>query len=234
VGQIAISTGPLRRDGEKRASVAPGGELREYVVRNLPNLLSMGRLLSTIPLVVLVLINTAPAYLGATALFALGSITDTLDGRIARRYHVVSRLGVFLDLTADKIFVAASLIALVQVAAVPAWIAIIIVTREFLVQGLRSLAAAQGVVIPAGPAGKQKTLITLTAIGGILLSLGLGGKTAFPLGLSTAASGPHAFADYLLVVSNVLLLLAVVWTLYSAYEYLRGAWGILTEPAKES
>ena len=204
-------------------------------MKNLPNLLSVARLLATIPLVVLILVDTAAAYLIATVLFALGSITDTLDGRIARRYHVVSRLGVFLDLTADKVFVSAALIALVQVGVVPAWIAIVIVTREFLVQGLRSLAAAQGVVIPAGPAGKQKTLLTLTAIGGILLSLGLQGRTAFPLGLSTSASGPHGVADYLLVISDVLLLLAVIWTIYSAVEYLRGAWGLLTgEPASES
>ncbi len=202
-------------------------------MRNLPNLLSMGRLLSTLPLVVLILINTAPAYLIATALHAAGSATDWLDGRIARRYNVVSRLGVFLDLSADKVFVSAALIALVQVSVVPAWIAIVIVTREFIVQGLRSLAAAQGVVIPAGPAGKQKTTITLTALGGIFLGLGLHGKTAFPLGLGTSATGPHGFADYLLALSDVLLLLAVIWTVYSAYEYLRGAWGLLTEPSKE-
>lgn len=204
-------------------------------MKNLPNLLSVARLLATIPLIVLVLVNTAVAYLIATVLFALGSFTDTLDGRIARRYHVVSRLGVFLDLTADKVFVSAALIALVQVGVVPAWIAIVIVSREFLVQGLRSLAAAQGVVIPAGPAGKQKTLLTLTAIGGILLSLGLQGRTAFPLGLSTSASGPHGVADYLLVISDALLLLAVVWTIYSAVEYVRGAWGLLAEePASGS
>ena len=202
-------------------------------MRNLPNLLSLGRLLATIPLVALVLINTAPAYLGATVLFALGSVTDTLDGRLARRYHLVSRLGVFLDLTADKVFVSAALIALVQVGMVPAWITIVIVTREFLVSGLRSLAAAQGVVIPAGAAGKQKTLLTLTAIGGILLARGLGGATSFPLGLSTSGAPPATFPDYLLALSNALLLLAVVWTLYSALEYLRGAWGVLTGPAKE-
>jgi CDP-diacylglycerol---glycerol-3-phosphate 3-phosphatidyltransferase len=202
-------------------------------LRNLPNLLSLGRLLATIPLVALVLINTAPAYLAATALFALGSVTDTLDGRLARRYHLVSRLGVFLDLTADKVFVSAALIALVQVGMVPAWITIVIVTREFLVSGLRSLAAAQGVVIPAGTAGKQKTLLTLTAIGGILLARGLGGATAFPLGLSTSDAAAQSLPDYLLAVSDALLLLAVLWTLYSAVEYLRGAWGVLTEPTKE-
>jgi len=191
-----------------------------------PNLLSLLRLVATLPLVVLILVNTPGAYLWATALFALASITDTFDGRIARKYQLVSNLGVFLDLTADKVYVAAALVAFTQVSVVPAWITIIIITREFLVSGLRSLAAAQGVVIPAGRWGKQKTLLTLIALGGILLSLGLGGHTAFPLGLSTGGS-PQSFPDYLLAFSDVILLLAVVWTIFSAVEYVRGAWGLL-------
>ncbi len=197
-------------------------------MRNVPNILSLARLLVTVPLVVLILINTPVAYLWATALFAAGSITDTLDGRIARRYKLVSNLGVFLDLTADKVYVAAALVAFTQVAVVPAWITIIIITREFIVSGLRSLAAAQGVVIPAGRWGKQKTFFTLLAMGGILLALGLGGHTAFPLGLSTGAAAPQSFPDYLLALSDAVLLLAVVWTIFSAVEYLRGAWGLLT------
>lgn len=199
-------------------------------MRQLPNILSLGRLAATIPLVVLILIGQPGTYLGATVLFAAGSITDTLDGRIARRYHLVSRLGIFLDLTADKVFVAAALIALVQAAVVPAWIAIVIVAREFLVSGLRALAAAQGVVIPAGRWGKQKTLLTLLAIGGILLARGLHGATAFPLGLSTGGS-PHTAPDYLLVAADIILLLAVIWTIFSAVEYMRGAWGVFEDPA---
>lgn len=201
-------------------------------MRNLPNLLSLARLLATIPLVVLILVHQPAAYLGATVLFAAGSITDTVDGRLARRYRLVSRLGVFLDLTADKVFVSAALIALVQVGVVPAWIAIVVVTREFIVSGLRSLSAAQGTVIPAGPLGKQKTLLTLTAIGGILLARGLHGATAFPLDLSTGAA-PTTFGDYLLFLSNVVLLVAVVWTILSAVEYLRGARDVLTGPAEK-
>lgn len=205
-------------------------------MRNVPNLLSLARLFATIPLVVLVLIDVPAAYIAAFVLFVLGSFTDTLDGRIARRYHIVSNLGVFLDLTADKVFVAAALIALVQVSVVPAWIAIVIVSREFLVQGLRSLAAARGVVIPAGKWGKQKTLLTLVALSGILLALGLGGATAFPLGLSTRGTslGPSSGADYLLVLANIILLLAVIWTIFSAVEYVRGAWGILTDTTPKS
>src|SRR2546429_9817451 len=77
---------------------------------------------------------------------------------------------------ADKIFVATILIALVQLGLVPAWIVIIIVAREFLVTGLRSMAAARSKVIPAGTWGKQKTFITLVAIGGLLLAKGLGAQ----------------------------------------------------------
>lgn len=205
----------------------------EYMVRNLPNILSAARLLATIPLVILILLNVPWALLVATALFVAGSITDTIDGRLARRYHLVSNLGVFLDLTADKVFVSAALIALVQVGFVPAWIVIVIVAREFLVSGLRSFAAARGVVIPAGRWGKQKTLLTLLSIGGILLATGLSGRTAFPLGLSTGGA-PADFADYLLLLSNIVLLLAVIWTIFSAVEYLRAGWGVITAPSGES
>ena len=201
-------------------------------MRNLPNILSGARLLATIPLVILILLKQPWALLIATALFVAGSITDTIDGRLARRYHLVSNLGVFLDLTADKVFVSAALIALVQVGFVPAWIVIVIVAREFLVSGLRSFAAARGVVIPAGRWGKQKTLLTLLSLGGILLATGLGGRTAFPLGLNTG-SVPGSFPDYLLLLSNIVLLLAVIWTIFSAVEYLRGGWGLITEPASE-
>lgn len=202
-------------------------------MRNLPNILSVARLLATIPLVILILLKEPWALLVATALFVLGSVTDTIDGRLARRYHLVSNLGVFLDLTADKVFVSAALIALVQVGFVPAWIVIVIVAREFLVSGLRSFAAARGVVIPAGRWGKQKTLLTLLSIGGILLATGLGGQTAFPLGLSTGGT-PGNFADYLLVASDIVLLLAVIWTIFSAVEYLRGGWSVIIGPAAQS
>lgn len=198
-------------------------------MRYVPNLLSLLRMVAAAPLAILIIVNTPAAYLWATALFFLASITDTFDGRIARRYKIVSNLGVFLDLTADKVYVAAALVAFNQIAIVPAWITIVIITREFLVSGLRSLAASQGVVIPAGRWGKQKTLLTLVAIGGILLALGLSGHTAFPLGLSTSASGPHSVPDYLLAVSDGILLLAVIWTIFSAVEYIRGAWGLLMD-----
>lgn len=82
-------------------------------MQNVPNLLSFSRILATIIIFVLVLINTPWAYLIATILFILASVTDFLDGYLARRYKLVSPLGVFLDLTADKVFVSTILIALI-------------------------------------------------------------------------------------------------------------------------
>src|SRR5438046_10724316 len=137
-----------------------------------PNLLSFRRIVATILVFVLVIVNQPWAFLAAAVVFFLASITDFFDGYLARRNHIVSKLGVFLDLTADKVFVSAILIAFVQLGLVPAWIVVIIVTREFLVTGLRSMAAAKGKVIPAGIWGNQKTLITMIAIAILLCAKG--------------------------------------------------------------
>ncbi len=193
-------------------------------MRNLPNALSMARLVATVVIFVLVLLNVPWAFMTSFVLFVLASVTDFFDGYLARRLKVVSSLGVFLDLTADKVLVCAILIALVQVGFVPAWIVFIIVTREFLVSGLRSMAAAKGHVIPAGMWGKQKTFITLIAMSLLLFAKGLGanGLSLFPLVLNF---GSHAltFGDWLLFLADILLILAVIWTAFSGIEYMIGA-----------
>src|SRR5258708_12437269 len=108
-------------------------------MNNVPNLLSLSRLLATAAIFVLVLFNIPWAFLAATVLFILASITDFFDGYLARRYKIVSSFGVFLDLTADKVLVSAILIALVQVALVPAWLVVIILAPEFFFTSLRSM-----------------------------------------------------------------------------------------------
>ena len=170
------------------------------------------------------MINQPWAFLVATLLFFLASVTDLLDGYLARRLKVVSSFGVFLDLTADKVFVSAILIALVQINLVPAWIVVIIVSREFLVTGLRSMAAALGKVIPAGVWGKQKTFITLVAMGALLLARGLGAHllTLFPLML-TFNSQTLTLPELLQLLADVLLILATIWTVFSGVEYTIGA-----------
>src|SRR5205085_9074998 len=187
---------------------------------NVPNLLSFGRLLATFLIFVLVLINAPWAFLTATGFFVLASLTDLLDGYIARRFHIVSTFGVFLDLTADKIFVSAILLAFVQLGLVPAWLVVIIIAREFLVTGLRSMAAAKGTVISAGAWGKQKTFITLVAMGGVLLAKGLGAHqlSLFPPMLVFNSSTLNV-VEIMLLVSDALLLLATLWTVISGADY---------------
>ncbi len=204
-------------------------------MRNLPNLLSLSRLLATVVVFILVLINQPWAFLVATLLFFFASVTDFLDGYLARRYQVTSSLGVFLDLTADKVFVSAILIAMVQIGLVPAWIVFVIVTREFLVTGLRSMAAAKGRVIPAGIWGKQKTFITLVAIGALLLAKGLGASqlSLFPLRL-VFNSQTLVPAEILLLVADGLLVLAVIWTAFSGIEYLVGAFPLFQNEGEAS
>ncbi|HTK05889.1 MAG TPA: CDP-diacylglycerol--glycerol-3-phosphate 3-phosphatidyltransferase [Ktedonobacteraceae bacterium] len=193
-------------------------------MKNLPNLMSLARLIATVAVFILVLIDQQWAYLVATILFFLASVTDFLDGYLARRLKVVSTLGVFLDLTADKVFVCAIFIALIQVNLVPAWVVFIIVTREFLVTGLRSMAASRGKVIPAGIWGKQKTFITLVAMGALLLAKGLGAHmlSLFPPMLTFNAQTLQP-QEILLLLADGLIIVAVIWTLFSGIEYMIGA-----------
>ena len=193
-------------------------------MHNIPNLLSLSRMLTTILVFVLILLNSPWAFLTATALFILASVTDFFDGYLARRFKVVSPLGVFLDLTADKIFISAILIALVQISLVPAWMVVIIVAREFLVTGLRSMAAAKGKVIPAGMWGKQKTLITMIAIALLLFAKGLGAHdlSLFPLMLHFTSQTVN-FSNILLLIADAGLILATLWTALSGAEYMISA-----------
>src|SRR5947209_1440740 len=198
--------------------------MRNFMMNNLPNLLSASRLFATVLVFVLVLVNQPWAFLTATGLFVLASLTDFFDGYLARRLKVVSSLGVFLDLTADKVFVSAILIALVQIGLVPAWMVFVIVTREFLVTSLRSIAAEKGKKIPASIWGKQKTFITLVAMAVLLLAKGLGAHqlSLFPLMLTFNSQTVNA-AELLLLLSNILLIVAVIWTAFSGIDYTIGA-----------
>ncbi len=199
-------------------------------MRNMPNILSASRLIATVVVFSLVLVDQPWAFLVATVVFFLASVTDFFDGYLARRFRIVSSLGVFLDLTADKVFVVAILVALVQIALVPAWIVFVIVTREFLVTSLRSLAASKGRVIPAGIWGKQKTFITLVAMGALLLAKGLGANqlSLFPQHLVFNSQTLTA-SNILLLFADVLLIVAVIWTAFSGIEYIVGALPIFQE-----
>ena len=141
---------------------------------NTPNLLTLFRIL-LVPLLVVVLLTKfeGKEFVGL-AVFLLASLTDFLDGYIARRHQKITRLGQLLDPAADKILTSAAFISLVELGVAPAWMVVAIIAREFAVSALRSFAAAEGVVIPAGLWGKVKTTVQIVAISLLIIYERLG------------------------------------------------------------
>src|ERR671928_1496253 len=144
---------------------------------NLPNTLTITRIF-LVPLLVVVLLTKfegrvilgVPKELVGAAIFGIASLTDWLDGYVARRRKQVTPLGQFMDPLADKLLITAALVSLVQMDLAPSWIVVVILGREIAVTVLRSLAQARGVAIPASPLGKFKMATQVTAI--LLLILG--------------------------------------------------------------
>ncbi len=137
---------------------------------NLPNSLTLLRIF-IVPLLVVVLLTPLsenwfgmPRHLFGVAIFLGAALTDYLDGKIARRRHQVTRLGQLLDPIADKLLISAALISLVENQLAPAWAVVIIIGREFAVTGLRSIAAADGVIISASKMGKFKMLTQVITV----------------------------------------------------------------------
>jgi len=147
---------------------------------NLPNALTIARIFF-VPLLVAALVeqNVSVRVFGVTvtnewlalAIFLIAAATDLLDGYLARRWGQVTTIGTLLDPIADKLLVSSALISLVQVNAVPAWMVILIVGREFAISGLRSIAAAEGYTIRASDLGKTKMVAQVTAISFLLVSI---------------------------------------------------------------
>jgi len=175
---------------------------------NLPNSLTVSRIF-LVPLLVVVLLTKfegrvifgIPKELVGAAIFGLASITDWLDGYLARRRRQVTALGQIIDPFADKLLTSAALISLVQMDVAPAWMVAVIIGREFAVTGLRSLSYARGVAMPASPLGKIKMVAQVVAI--LALILAHGGNRQLKL-LGTAA-----------------LWVVVVSALVSAADYFR-------------
>lgn len=119
----------------------------------------------------------------ATIIFILAAVTDGLDGYIARKNKMVTNLGKFLDPLADKLLITSALISLVEMQRLEAWIAIVIISREFAVTGLRLIAAADGHVIAASPLGKLKTIVQIVAIVSLMLNNAPFSTIAFPFSM---------------------------------------------------
>ncbi|MGE5676604.1 MAG: CDP-diacylglycerol--glycerol-3-phosphate 3-phosphatidyltransferase [Pseudomonadota bacterium] len=137
---------------------------------NLANKITLARVLMIPVFLVLMLVEFPYHMTWALAVFALASLTDHLDGHIARKYNMITDFGKFMDPLADKLLVTAAFVVFVQLGKIDAWIVFVILAREFAVTGLRSLAAAQDVIIAASYFGKVKTVTQITAI--IILLMG--------------------------------------------------------------
>jgi CDP-diacylglycerol--glycerol-3-phosphate 3-phosphatidyltransferase len=156
---------------------------------NLPNKLTMFRVI-LIPFFVFFLLTdvlgTAGDYL-ALAIFIAASLTDMLDGKIARKYNLITNFGKFMDPLADKLLVCSAMICLTDMGRLPAWIVIIIIAREFIISGFRLIAADNQVVIAASMWGKAKTVCQMAMIILLLLHLPIPGYGVFTTVVTYAA-----------------------------------------------
>ncbi len=143
---------------------------------NWANRLTLGRLALTVLFVLALSSNWTYGRTVALGLFLLASVTDYLDGEIARRWGIITKFGKLMDPLVDKVMMAAAFICLVPIGAVPAWVATIVVARDFLITGLRLLASSEGVVLPAERLGKHKTswqIVTVAYLLALLATLEL-------------------------------------------------------------
>ena len=168
---------------------------------NLPNKLTLIRVLM-IPLFLVFLLND---FFGgwdneiAAVIFIVASITDWLDGYLARKNNIVTNFGKFMDPLADKLLVCSALIAFVEIGYLPAWIVIVIISREFIISGFRLVAADNGIVIAASYWGKFKTVFQMIMIIVLIFNLSI---------------------PYIGIIENVLIYTALALTVISLVDYL--------------
>ncbi len=192
---------------------------------NLPNKLTIFRVFLIVPFVLLLLggfhqwgwytaifggIMEYTDYIAA-AIFILASLTDLLDGKIARKYNLVTNFGKFMDPLADKLLVCSALICLVEMGRLPAWMVIIIISREFIISGFRLVASDNGVVIAASYWGKFKTTFQMIAV--ILLIV-------------------NFQAGFLRILTTACVWIALALTIVSLADYIVKNYKVLTEGSK--
>ena len=161
---------------------------------NLPNKLTVLRMIMIVPFVVLFLMGFDWI---ALFLFIAASLTDLLDGKIARKYNLVTNFGKFMDPLADKLLVCAAMIVLVEMGRIPSWIVTIIISREFIISGFRLIASDNGVVIAASYWGKFKTVFQMIMICLMIANIG-----------------------WLSIVTDIIMWIALALTIVSLLDYL--------------
>lgn len=177
---------------------------------NLPNKLTVFRVILIPFFVVLLLFDITPYddWI-ALAIFIIASLTDFLDGHIARKYNLVTNFGKFMDPLADKLLVCSALICLVELSRIPAWIVILIIAREFIISGFRLIASDNGVVIAASYWGKFKTTFQIVMICLMIANL-----------------------EPLYLVTQVVMWVALILTVVSLVDYLIKNRGVMQESEK--
>ncbi len=176
---------------------------------NLPNKLTIFRVILIVPFVVVLLGGDAGWFgsnllipeLVALAVFIIASLTDMIDGKIARKYNLITNFGKFMDPLADKLLVSAALIALVAMERIPAWVVIIIISREFIISGFRLVAADNRVVIAASYWGKFKTTFQMVMVCMMIVDL-------------------SGFWPWFGIATDVVMWIALVLTVVSLVDYL--------------
>ncbi len=167
---------------------------------NVPNIITLTRI-SVVPFLFFLLMSPGPFWsLVLAALFVLASVTDFFDGFIARKYNMITTMGKFLDPLADKLIVNSAMILMIPIGRIDAWIVVIIIMRDLIVDGIRSIASSEGIYIQASILGKQKTLAQIIAVTALMIH--------YPfLGLDA-----H-------FVGTIILYVAFLLTIYSGLDY---------------
>ena len=210
---------------------------------NLPNKLTLFRII-LVPIMVIVSFFDIPgSFLGIPTtmwilnlIFIIASITDKLDGYLARKNNQVTTFGKFLDPIADKILVVTAMILLVEMGRLPAWIPIIVIFREFVVSGYRLIAVqSEGKVIAANIWGKLKTVTQMLGIICIFLTnhpyfaFVLRAKTEEEM-LVNSALTYMSTGDFIMnIIASILITISVIATIFSGYEYLKGGKDLLKD-----
>lgn len=187
---------------------------------NLPNRLTIFRVILIVPFVIALLGGDAGWFgsnmlipeIVALAIFIIASLTDLIDGKIARKYNMVTNFGKFMDPLADKLLVGAALIALVDMGRIPAWVVIIIISREFIISGFRLVAADNRVVIAASYWGKFKTTFQMVMVCMMIIDL----SWIWP---------------WMRIVTDVIMWIALILTVVSLVDYLVKNRGVMKEQA---
>lgn len=195
---------------------------------NLPNKLTIFRMILILPFVLLLLggyhewgwftavfggILEKVDYI-ALAIFIIASLTDLLDGKIARKYNLVTNFGKFMDPLADKLLVCAAMICLVEMGRIPAWIVIIIISREFIISGFRLIASDKGVVIAANYWGKFKTTFQMLMV---------------CLMIVNNRHLPSSISDGFGLVTDIVMWIALALTVISLVDYVWKNRGVMAD-----